>query len=270
MINPIFVDENVGASSYQHLRKDELLVTKIFPTIQGEGPFAGERAIFLRLAGCNYGGKGVNGIGCDFCDTNFKFSNGKALTFDEIKDELDYHWDSFETKREGSRLVVITGGEPMLQNNLINFVNYVKGDYFFQIETNGTRYLRLNSVRVTVVVSPKIPVGGNHPLGRMSYPPLKEIIMQEAFCLKLIVNADKNDPYHQIPKYVDNFMRRDKTVYVSPMTIYKKPPEVIGSIWDEDVIDIAATARNHCYAAELAMKYGFKVSLQTHLYLGVQ
>lgn len=61
---PIFPDINVGPAAYSHLAEDgKLLVSNIFYTFQGEGPYAGQPAVFIRLAGCNLGDK----ISCNFC-----------------------------------------------------------------------------------------------------------------------------------------------------------------------------------------------------------
>ncbi|WP_046973456.1 7-carboxy-7-deazaguanine synthase QueE, partial [Dyella japonica] len=95
-------------------------------TIQGEGPFCGQPAVFVRLAGCN--------LQCPGCDTNYT-SNRKKMSHSDIWQEIVHVTGEAKTK-----LVVITGGEPFRQPEVVNFINYLidmKG-YRVQVETNGT------------------------------------------------------------------------------------------------------------------------------------
>ena len=79
-----------------------LLVREIFHSIQGEGPFVGCPAVFVRLSGCN--------LACKFCDTDH-MTEINGMTDQEILSEVDRLTRGSETN-----LVVITGGEPFLQN----------------------------------------------------------------------------------------------------------------------------------------------------------
>ena len=91
-------------------------VKEIFPTLQGEGIYTGQPAVFLRFANCNlWSGKeedrardaSRNGAACPlWCDTDFQ--NGTRMSAGEVADAVAEHW------QEGMRLVV-TGGEPSLQ-----------------------------------------------------------------------------------------------------------------------------------------------------------
>ena len=115
-------------------------VHSIFYTIQGEGPYAGRPAVFVRLAGCN--------LQCPLCDTDYT-SKRRPMWPSELSDRID-------AKNRAATLVVITGGEPFRQN-LIPAVRYLlaKG-YTVQIETNGTLYHHdFPYDKVTVVCSPK-------------------------------------------------------------------------------------------------------------------
>lgn len=273
MVEPIFVDSNARPADYDHLERRQLLVTSIFPTIQGEGPFAGRRCVFLRLAGCNLGGKGVTGPGCDFCDTDFRMQQGKALSFDEIYGQIVRLLDDIG----GKRLIVITGGEPMMQENLVGFLKFGMQTprFIFQIESNGTRLLPIPVTGVYLVVSPKIPVmkdrlGTPFPSSSSYYHELNKRILDRADCLKFVVDSASSSPYHEIPDYALRFNQR-RSVYVSPIAVYKR--EVlegeVASIWTPGLIDWDATKANHAYAASLAMEHGFIVSIQMHLYLTI-
>ena len=93
-------------------------VKEVFLTLQGEGVQAGSRAVFLRFAGCNlWSGREADRANavCRFCDTDFVGTDGpgggKFVDAAALVDRVAATWGTGET----GRLVVITGGEPMLQ-----------------------------------------------------------------------------------------------------------------------------------------------------------
>jgi len=271
MYQPILIDEAITPKHYADLEDDELLVTSIFGTIQGEGPYAGERAMFLRLSGCQYGGKGVNGPGCKFCDTDFRFKHGQVYTISYLIEKIE---ENHPGHMAGSkmRLLVITGGEPTLQDNLLEFVCQVEHrlpDVKMQIESNGLRHLPLPDF-VYLVVSPKVPERPNTIMAR--YAAISKGVLERADCLKILVSADEKSPYHYLPSYLDYFQTEGplRPIYLSPINVYRERPMAsCASIWDSRVIDQAASARNHAFAAELCIKYGYCLSVQQHLFAAV-
>ena len=116
-------------------------VKECFLTLQGEGVQAGARAVFLRFAGCNlWSGREVDRASaqCNFCDTDFVGTDGegggKYQTADQLAEQVATLWGSDDERR----LVVITGGEPMLQldSALIDAL-HARG-FRIAVETNGT------------------------------------------------------------------------------------------------------------------------------------
>lgn len=101
-----------------------LEVHSIFNTIQGEGPFAGRQAIFVRLAGCN--------LQCPLCDTDYT-SRRDEMTATEILARV-----SALCNNRRPMLVVITGGEPFRQDLHTLFCVLAEAGYTVQVETNGT------------------------------------------------------------------------------------------------------------------------------------
>lgn len=99
-----------------------LEVHSVFNTIQGEGPFTGHAAVFIRLAGCN--------LQCPACDTDYTTDRWTAtpITLLEMVREM----------RQAPSLVVITGGEPFRQNIHPLVELLLAEGYTVQIETNGT------------------------------------------------------------------------------------------------------------------------------------
>lgn len=117
-------------------------VKEIFYTLQGEGGNAGRAAVFCRFAGCNlWSGRESDRATaqCRFCDTDFvgtdgtgggKFVDGIALA-----ESVAGHWPA---GAKGQRLVVLTGGEPLLQIDppLVEAL-HARG-FEIAVETNGT------------------------------------------------------------------------------------------------------------------------------------
>ena len=150
-------------------------VKEIFLTLQGEGGQTGRAAVFCRFAGCNlWTGREADRAGavCTFCDTDFVGvdgpGGGKFATAATLADAVAAKWTS-----EGARLVVCTGGEPLLQLDapLIDAL-HARG-FKIAIETNGT--LAAPPGIDWICVSPK----ADAPLAQMSGQELKLVFPQE-------------------------------------------------------------------------------------------
>lgn len=139
-----------------------LEVQEIFYTLQGEGPFAGRPAVFIRLAGCN--------LACSWCDTDFESAYDRGDLIRPVNQIVAEAWAKWPmTTKEWSRpLVVLTGGEPLRQpvGPLIRAL--IDAGFVVQIETAGTTDLHLylagpdvikwlEQQSLVIVVSPKTP-----------------------------------------------------------------------------------------------------------------
>ena len=115
-------------------------VKEIFLTLQGEGMQAGRRAVFLRLAGCNlWTGREQDRAGaqCTFCDTDFvgmDGENGGRYEAEPLAAKVEALWGEAGERR----LVVITGGEPMLQLDAALIDALHARGFEVAVETNGT------------------------------------------------------------------------------------------------------------------------------------
>src|SRR5215217_5027074 len=116
-------------------------VKECFLTLQGEGMQAGSRAVFLRFAGCNlWSGREQDRAtaDCRFCDTDFVGTDGpgggKFKQADALAEQVEQLWGE---GRDG-RLVVITGGEPMLQLDAALIDALHSRGFRVAVETNGT------------------------------------------------------------------------------------------------------------------------------------
>jgi 7-carboxy-7-deazaguanine synthase len=111
---------------------DLLIVSEVFgPTFQGEGPSAGRRAGFVRLGRCN--------LSCEFCDTPYTWDWDRYDRAAELKNvpaaEL-----LLQLERMAVELVVITGGEPLLQQSRLGplLEGCRERGWRVEVETNGT------------------------------------------------------------------------------------------------------------------------------------
>jgi 7-carboxy-7-deazaguanine synthase (Cx14CxxC type) len=116
-------------------------VKECFLTLQGEGVQSGSRAVFLRFAGCNlWSGREQDRATaqCNFCDTDFVGTDGegggKFADAEALADRVASVWG----EGEGQRLVVITGGEPMLQLDPALVETLHDRGFRVAVESNGT------------------------------------------------------------------------------------------------------------------------------------
>ncbi len=210
---------------------NNLYVKTIFKTIQGEGIFAGMPAIFVRLGGCN--------LACSFCDTEFE--DFEEMSLDKILLSVSsLSLNSFLKK--SIELVVISGGEPFRQPIELLCRNLLEMNYIVQIETNGTLYREIPS-EISIVCSPKV-----NSLGR--YFPLREDLLQHISAFKFLISSHMPE-YSSVPELGQR--EYNIPVFVQPMDQY-----------DEQL-----NKDNQNLAIQLAIEYGYNLSLQIHKILGI-
>lgn len=210
-------------------------IVNVFPTIQGEGPFAGTPAVFVRLAGCNLSDL------CRGCDTDYT-SNRRRVSVASLIAEVQTH--------KTSRLVVITGGEPFRQSLRLLTDSLIEEGYTVQIETNGTLYQELNYDHITVVCSPKTP--NLHP---HLWPHIN--------ALKYIIQSGH-------VSYVDGL---PTSSLGSGVNVVRPKPELFsGAVFVQpmDELDDGKNKENTKVAIESCLKYGYRLCLQLHKIVGLE
>ena len=119
-------------------------VKECFYTLQGEGAQSGRAAVFLRFAGCNlWTGRESDRAHavCKFCDTDFVGvgpDGGKFADADSLAAHVDLRWPA-DTSIRARKLVVCTGGEPLLQLDAAAIDALHRRDFEVAVETNGTQ-----------------------------------------------------------------------------------------------------------------------------------
>jgi len=119
-------------------------ISEIFYSIQGESSYMGLPCAFIRVTGCN--------LRCTYCDTQYAFYEGTEMSIPEILQAID----GFAT-----RLVLVTGGEPMLQKSVHElFRKLLERGYTVLVETGGQVSLADVDPRVHKVMDFKCPSSG--------------------------------------------------------------------------------------------------------------
>ncbi len=322
-------NEIVGKKYFKESRPDQMFVTSMFMTLQGEGPYRGMPAFFIRLAKCN--------LACSFCDTFF--DDGDWLTFDQIEECIETTIDEFyqsigmdrpawtksvseaqamtqvneEAKllagglpftldsvdvgylnslmKKKKMVLVMTGGEPMLQDNIGPFLERMTGIFEnTQIESNGTQATAIPE-STTLVISPKCAEKKDPTTGNMvatKYLTPRKEVLERATCLKFVMEATEGSPYSEVPEWAHQWAEAfGRPIFVSPMNEYNDLPqkskqkransnqitlderstvdEVI-SFWEPGLLNMELNQKNHEYAARYCVTHGFILNLQIHLY----
>lgn len=221
---------------------DSIQLHSVWRTIQGEGPFAGCPATFVRLAGCN--------LRCPLCDTDYT-SKREELSPLQVADRVA------KTGREETlpKLVVLTGGEPFRQDlSKLVRVLLLRG-HVVQVESNGTVHpedLPWFSSRFHVVCSPKAsilaPEYHTHP--------------SHLFALKYVVEHQQVDD--------DGLPLR---VLGKPVRVARPPEGYPTSRIYIQPLDEQDEARNKLHVAAAVrscLEHGYRLCLQVHKLAGLE
>lgn len=120
---------------------NQLRITEIFHSLQGESVTVGLPTVFIRLTGCP--------LRCQYCDTAYAFSGGALKSMDEIVDVVNTYDCPY---------ICVTGGEPLAQPGCIQLLTRLcDAGYQVSIETSGARDISTVDKRVMIVMDLKTP-----------------------------------------------------------------------------------------------------------------
>lgn len=228
-------------------------VIKIWPTIQGEGPFAGRPAVFVRLAGCN--------LMCPWCDTDYT-TDRKLMGLYSLVARIQ------EVCPKNCELVVLTGGEPFRQDIAPLCYQLWAAGLNVQIETNGTAWQNsfenIMGSKPTIVCSPK--TGFLHG-DLLCHIDAYKYVVQAGFVdpkdgLPTSALGNKTPParpafwppQRSIPGCHDNYRLPVVPIYVQPL----------------DQGDEKLNADNTKAAVDSCMKFGYTFCFQVHKAIGME
>lgn len=176
---------------------EQLSISEIYASIQGESSYAGRPCTFIRLARCP--------LRCSWCDTVYSFQSGEPMAVDAVLAEVD---------RLGWPLVEVTGGEPLAQKSCPELLGALcDAGYEVLLETSGAFPVDQLDPRVTVIADLKCPGSGEH--GRNLWPTLVSLRAQDE--LKIVV-ADEADFAWARRQLVDRLAGLKAQVLWSPVT----------------------------------------------------
>lgn len=127
-------------------KTDQLYLIEIFSSVQGETSLAGLPTTFIRLATCN--------LRCSWCDTPYSFGRGTPWEIGAILEKIE---------QLGCRHICVTGGEPLLQDNVhLLLISLCDKDFILSLETGGSLPIERLDSRVSIILDIKCPGSGMH------------------------------------------------------------------------------------------------------------
>lgn len=225
-----------------------LPISEVFESVQGEAGWTGTPAVFIRLQGCP--------VSCGFCDTKHTWNVDPAQEIPapemmaKAEDAPTFaRMGAMELARHvlgtmRARHIVITGGEPALYDLRPLSEILIEAGRTVQLETSGTHEIRIDP-RAFVTVSPKIGMPGGYEV--------RDDAMARADEIKMPVG-----------KPADVERLRD---LVSPVMARKGWLDQIPRIWLQP---LSQSAKATALCVEAATANGWRISVQTHKYLGVR
>lgn len=119
-------------------------INEIFYSIQGESSYVGYPTVFVRTTACN--------LRCTYCDTKYSYFEGEFMEEELILEEIRKHQASY---------VCITGGEPLLQKEVLPFMSRLCDlGYNVSLETSGSKSIAEVDSRVKIILDVKTPDSG--------------------------------------------------------------------------------------------------------------
>lgn len=203
-----------------------MVLNEIFYSIQGEGLNAGKPAVFVRFGGCN--------LKCVFCDSRFAWKSGEC---DNFSAPIEYVATEIK-KYPRTKHLVITGGEPMLQQDAISAIRREFPDYYIEVETNGSQECRCCGDVNLFTVSYKTENSGN-----TAY----ELKTKNEKCVYKFVIRRKDD-FAQIEEIIQKYNLPADKIFLMPEGVTR-----------DEVL------RKHQFVADFCSQRGFNFSTRLHI-----
>lgn len=187
-----------------------LTVNEIFHSVQGESTRAGEPCVFIRLTACN--------LRCRWCDTTYAFHEGTKRPVSEVVDQVVAY---------GSRLVEVTGGEPLLQEGVYElFDRLLAAGRSVLVETGGHMSTERVPPRVITILDVKCPASGE--AARMDWSNVERLSPEDE--VKFVVQDRGDYEYARDVVHRYDLASRCRAVLLSPVHGVLQPDLLAGWI----------------------------------------
>ena len=181
---------------------DLLVVNEIYLSLQGESTFAGLPCVFVRLTACN--------LRCSYCDTAYAFTEGRKMPLAEVLAEVVRLAEPFQSRKPKAEirdsrlpLVELTGGEPLLQPNVLPLMKRLCDDGFtVLLETSGAHDIGPVDPRVRRIMDLKCPSSGEVTRNRWENIPLLQATDEVKFVIGTVEDyewAKEQIRQHRLP-----------------------------------------------------------------------
>jgi 7-carboxy-7-deazaguanine synthase len=174
-----------------------ITINEIFHSVQGESSYAGQPCVFVRLTACD--------LRCSWCDTAYAFHEGTKRAVEDVLAEVDQF---------GCSLVEVTGGEPLLQEEVYPLMRaLLEGGKTVLLETGGHRSTARVPDDVVTILDVKCPASGE--AGRMDWTNLDRLRPQDEVKFVIQDRGDYDYAKHVIARH--DLVRRAAAIHLSPV-----------------------------------------------------
>lgn len=154
------------------MKEMNLKINEIFYSIQGESSYVGQPTVFVRTTGCN--------LRCGYCDTTYAYYSGMVMSLEAVIGEVLKH---------KTKYVCITGGEPLLQENVLPLMKELcDRSYLVSLETSGSIDCSPVDARVKKIIDVKTP--GSGEVGSFNEANLKFVDVNTEF--KFVICSEED------------------------------------------------------------------------------
>lgn len=205
-------------------REKTLTINEIYQSIQGESTWSGERCVFVRLTFCD--------LRCNYCDTEYAFYEGKKMSLKEIAQRVA----SFN-----SPLVEITGGEPLLQPNVLPLMSMLcDAGHTVLLETSGAHDISQIDPRVYRIMDLKTP--GSGEVDKNLWSNIEQLTERDE--VKFVMGSREDYEWSRNKVQTFNLTKRCRAVLFSPIFGRLDPRQIVDWIL-EDKLDVRFQLQMH-------------------------
>ena len=205
-----------------------LKINEIFHSIQGESTYAGRRCVFVRFTYCN--------LRCTYCDTEYAFNEGADKSIETIIDEI---------KQFDCKLVEVTGGEPLMQEESLELMKKLCDlNFEVMLETGGSLPIKDVDERVKIIMDLKTPSSGM--MKKNFYENIKFIKKNDE--IKFVIGS--REDYEWSKEITKEYKLNDKCPILFSVVFDQLKPVTLSEWILEDKLNVIYQLQMHKYIWE--------------------